>query len=120
MAGDRYERLLMAEWVCSEEGYNIGKDLFRGTNMVHDSSPLSELLMAVGNLTEVINDWSFSGNHKAQFPLDVKIHRNPLAEGSVKSQGIGLLKGWLVEGVANGGNFLGGFEYSHYVREIWW
>jgi len=110
----------MAEWVCSEEGYNIGKDLFRGTNMVHESSPLSELLMAAGNFTEVINDWSFSGNHKAQFPLDVKIHRNPLAEGSVKSQGIGLLKGWLVEGVANGGNFLGGSEYSHSVREIWW
>ena len=29
--GDRYERLPMAEWVCSEEGYNIGKELFRGT-----------------------------------------------------------------------------------------
>ena len=52
----------------------LGKELFRGTNMVHESSPLSELLMAAGNFTEVINDWSFSGNHKAQFPLDVKIH----------------------------------------------
>ena len=31
----------------------------------------------------------------------------------MKSQGIGLLKGWLVEGVANGGNFLGGSENSH-------
>ena len=70
--------------------------------MVHESSPLSELLMATGNFTEVINDSSFSGNHKAQFPLDVKIHRNPLAEGSVKIQGIGLLNGWLVEGVAKG------------------
>ena len=70
--------------------------------MVHESSPLSELLMAAGNFTEVINDSSFSGNHKAQFPLDVKIHWNPLAESSVKIQGIGLLKGWLVEGVAKG------------------
>ena len=118
MAGDRYERLPMVEWVCSEEGYNIGKELFHGRNMVHESSPLSEPLMAAGNFTEVINDGSFSGNHKAQFPLDVKIHQNPLAEGSVKSEGNGLLKGWLEEGVANGGNFLGGSEYSHYVREI--
>ena len=102
MAGDMYERLLMAEWVCSEEGYNIGKELFHGTNMVHESSPLFELLMAASNFTEVINDWSFSVNHKPQFPIYVKIHRNPLAEGSVKSQGIGLLKGWLVEGVAKG------------------
>ena len=69
--------------------------------------------MDASNFTEVINDGSFSGNHKAQFPLDVKIHQNPLAEGSVKSEGNGLLKGWLVEGVANGGNFLGGSEYSH-------
>ena len=53
-AGDRYERLLMDEWVCLEEGYNIGKELFRGTNMVHESSPLSEPLMATGNFTEVI------------------------------------------------------------------
>ena len=81
--------------------------------MVHESLPLSELLMAAGNFTEVINDWSFSGNHKAQFPLDVNIHQNPLAKGSVKSEGNGLLKGWLVEGVVNGGNFLGGSEYSH-------
>ena len=111
----------MAEWVCSEEGYNIGKELFCGTNMVHESSPLFELLMDTGNFTKVINDGSFSGNHKAQFPLDVKIHQNPLAEGSVKSEGNGLLKGWLVEGVANGGNFLGGSEYSHSgQREIWW
>ena len=79
--------------VCSEEGYNIGKELFHGTNMVHESSPLSEPLMAVHNFTEVINDESFSGNHKEQFPLDVKIHQNPLAEGSVKSEGNGLLKG---------------------------
>ena len=63
MTEDRYERLPMAEWVCSEEGYNIGKELFRGTNMVHESSPLSEPLMATGNFTEVINDESFSGNH---------------------------------------------------------
>ena len=111
----------MAEWVCLEKGYNIGKELFRGTNMVHESSPLSEPLMATGNFTEVINDGSFLGNRKAQSPLDVKIHQNPLAEGSVKSEGNGLLKGWLVEGVANGGNFLGGSEYSHSVREIiWW
>ena len=73
-AGDRYERLPMVEWVCSREGYNIGKELFRGTNMVHESSPLSEPLMAAGNFTEVINDGSFSGNNKAQFPLDFKIH----------------------------------------------
>ena len=72
--GDKYERLPMAEWVFSEEGYNIGKELFCGTNMVHDSLPLSEPLMAAGNFTEVINNGSFSGNHKAQFPLDVKIH----------------------------------------------
>ena len=73
----------------------LGKELFCGTNMVHESSPLSEPLMAVGNFTEVINDGSFSGNHKAQFPLDVKIHQNPLAKGSVKSEGNGLLKGWI-------------------------
>ena len=54
MTGDRYERLPMAEWVCSEEGYNIGKELFHGTNMVHESSPLSEPLMAAGNFTEVV------------------------------------------------------------------
>ena len=65
MAGDRYERLPMAEWVCSEEGYNIGKELFRATNKVDESSPLSELLMAAGNFTEVINDGSFSSNRKA-------------------------------------------------------
>ena len=52
----------------------LGKELFHGMNMVHESSPLSELLMAAGNFTKVINDWSFSGNHKAQFPLNVKIH----------------------------------------------
>ena len=46
----------MDEWVCSKEGYNIGKELFCGTNMVHESSPMSELLMAAGNFTEVIND----------------------------------------------------------------
>ena len=67
MTGDRYERLPMVEWVFSEEGYNIGKELFRGTNMVHESSAMFEPLMAAGNFTEVINDWSFSGNHKAQF-----------------------------------------------------
>ena len=43
----------------------LGKELFRGTNMVLESSPLSEPLMAAGNFTEVINDGSFSGNHKA-------------------------------------------------------
>ena len=31
----------------------------------------------------------------------------------MKSQGNGLLKGWLIEGVANGVNFLGGSEYIH-------
>ena len=65
MARDRYERLPMAEWVCSEEGYNIGKELFRGMNVVHESSLMSEPLMAAGNFTEVINDGSFSGSHKA-------------------------------------------------------
>ena len=73
----------------------LGKELFRGMNMVHESSPLSEPFMAAGNFTEVINDRSFSGNNKAQFPLDVKIHQNPLAQGSVKSEGNGLLKGWI-------------------------
>ena len=51
---DSYERSPMAEWVCSEEGYNIGTELFCGTNMVHDSSPLSEPLMAAGNFSEVV------------------------------------------------------------------
>ena len=60
--------------------------------MVHESLPLSEPLMATGNFTQVINDGSFSGNHKAQFPLDVKIHQNPLAEGSVKSEGNGIVE----------------------------
>ena len=73
----------------------LGKELFRGMNMVLESSPLSEPLMAAGNFTQVINDMNFSGNHKAQFPLDVKIHQNPLAKGSVKSEGNGLLKGWI-------------------------
>ena len=41
--------------------------------------------MAAGNFTEVINDGSFSGNHKAQFSLDVKIHQNPFGEGSDES-----------------------------------
>lgn len=112
---NRYEKLPMAEWVCSEEGYNIGKELFRGTSMVHESSALSDqpLMAAAGNFTEVINDRSFSS--KAQFgPLEVKIHPSSMAEGSVKSEGNGVLKGWLVEGVTNGGNFLGGGpEYSH-------
>ena len=31
----------------------------------------------------------------------------------MKSEGSGLLKVWLVEGVVNGGNFLWGSEYSH-------
>ena len=31
----------------------------------------------------------------------------------MKIEGNVLLKGWLVEGVANGGNFVGGSEYSH-------
>ena len=91
-ARDRYERLPMAEWVCSEEGYNIRKELFRGMNMVHESSPLSEPLMAAGNFTEVINDGSFSGNRKAQSPLDLKIHQNPLAEGSMKSKANGIVE----------------------------
>ena len=68
----------------------MGKELLRGTNMVHESSPLSEPLMAAGNFTEVINDGSVLGNHKAQFPLDVKIRQNPLPEGSVKSEANGI------------------------------
>ena len=42
----------------------LGKELFRGMNMVHESSPLSEPLMATSNFTEVINDRSFSSNFK--------------------------------------------------------
>ena len=30
----------------------LGKELFYGTNMVHESSPLSEPLMAAGNFCE--------------------------------------------------------------------
>ena len=30
----------------------LGKELFRGTNMVHESLPLSEPLMAAGNFCE--------------------------------------------------------------------
>ena len=98
----------------------LGRSYSMGRTWFMSPRPCLSLSWLTGNFTEVINDGSFSGNHKAQFSLDVKIHQNPLAEGSVKSEGNGLLKGWLVEGVANGGNFLGGSEYRHSVREIWW
>uniref|UniRef100_A0A0C9QX43 TSA: Wollemia nobilis Ref_Wollemi_Transcript_2011_1782 transcribed RNA sequence n=1 Tax=Wollemia nobilis TaxID=56998 RepID=A0A0C9QX43_9CONI len=107
-SGDRYEKLPVAEWAGSEEGY-IGKEFFRGSGgpMDHMSS-VSETVM-VGNLSEVINEGqmekSFSGNSKTQFPLEGKISQSHVS--SVKSEASGI-KAWLGEGTANGCNgFLG-------------
>eukprot|EP01018_Ginkgo_biloba_P002062 Gb_26599 [translate_table: standard] len=109
---NRYERIPVAEWAGSEEGFG-GKECFRMDVTAMSDQP-SGMPGIGGSLSEVINDSqmekNFSGNHRMQYTLEGKNHSPAIMEESVKSEGNGI-KNWL-DGTTHSSHGYLGSDYS--------